>query len=94
MVPDYGFPASSQLVGAMVYLLHFILRFVGFPPVSNRKESACNGGDPSLTPGWGRSPGGGNGNLLQYSCLEYSLDREAWAATVQEVTKSLTGLSH
>ena len=41
----------------------------------------------------GRSPGGGNGNPLQDSCLENSKDREAWWATVHEVTKSRTGLS-
>ena len=42
------------------------------------KESACNLGDQGSIPGWGRFPGEGNGNLLQYSCLENSIDREAW----------------
>ena len=42
----------------------------GFPGTSAGKESTCNAGDPSLTPGLGRSPGGGHGNPLQYSCLE------------------------
>ena len=81
----------------MVYLLHFILCFVGFSPVSNRKESACNGGDPSSTPGWGRSPGVGSGNPLQYSSiLAWSIPwtEKPGRATVQEVAKSLTGLSH
>ena len=41
-------------------------------------------------PGWGRSPGGGHGNPLQYSCLENSMDREAWQATVHRVAKSQT----
>ena len=44
------------------------------PGGSDRKESACNAGDLGLIPGSGRSPGEGNGNLLQYSCLENSMD--------------------
>ena len=44
------------------------------PDGSVGKESACNKEDPSLIPGLGRSPGGGNGNPLQYSCLENSMD--------------------
>ena len=51
--------------------------FGGFPGGSDDKASACNAGDLGLIPGWGRSPGEGNGNLLQYSCLENSMDREA-----------------
>ena len=50
------------------------------------KESACNAGDPGLIPGSGRSPGVGNGNPLQYSCLENSMDRGAWWATICGVT--------
>ena len=46
-----------------------------------------------LIHGWGRSPGVGNGNSLQYCCLENSMDREAWKAAVHEVTKSYTRLS-
>ena len=49
-----------------------------FPAGSDGKESACNAGDPSLIPGSGGSPGEGNGNWLQYSCLENSMDRQAW----------------
>ena len=55
---------------------------------SGDKESACNAGDPGLTPGSGRSPGGGDGNPLQYSCLENSTDRGCWWATVHGVTES------
>ena len=44
---------------------------------SDGKESLCNAGDPSLTPGVGRPPGEGNSNPLQYSCLENPMDREA-----------------
>ena len=52
------------------------------------KESACSAGDPGLIPGLRRSPGGGDGNPLQYSCLENLMDRGAWQATVHGVTKS------
>ena len=45
---------------------------------SEGKASACNAGDLSSIPGSGRSPGEGNGNPLQYSCLENHMDREAW----------------
>ena len=57
------------------------------------KESACNAEDPGSTPGLGRSPGEGNGNPLQYSCLENPMDKGAWWATVHGVTKSQTRLS-
>ena len=53
-----------------------------FPGGSDGKESACNEGDLSLIPGLGRSPGEGNGYPFQYSCLENSMDRGAWWATV------------
>ena len=49
---------------------------------SENKESFCNAGDPDLISQSGRSPGEGNGNPFQYSCLENSMDREAWQATV------------
>ena len=49
-----------------------------FPGVSDGKESSSKVGDPGLTPGSERSPGKGNGNLLQYSFLENSMDRGAW----------------
>ena len=62
----------------------------GFPGASNSKESACNVGDPGLIPGYGRSPGEGNGNPLQYSFLENSMDRGAWQATVHRVAKGWT----
>ena len=57
------------------------------------KESACNVGDVGSIPGLGRSPGEGNGNPLQCSCLENPLDRGAWWATVHGVTKSQTQMS-
>ena len=58
------------------------------------KNLPANAGDMGLIPGSGRSPGEVNGNPLQYSCLENSMDRGAWWATVQRVTKSRTRLSN
>ena len=57
-----------------------LLQQLAFPYGSDSEESACNAGDQSLIPRLGRSPGGGNGNSLQYSCLENSMDRGAWRA--------------
>ena len=54
------------------------------------KESACNAGDVGLIPVWGRCPGVGNDNLLQYSCLENPTDRGAWRAIVHGVTENWT----
>ena len=65
----------------------------GFPGGSNGKVSAHNAGDPGLISGSARFPGEGNGNPLQYSCLENSMDGEAWWATVHGVAKSRTRLS-
>ena len=62
--------------------------------LSDGTESACNTGDQGSIPGLGRSPGGGHGNPLQYSCLENPTDRGAWWATVHGVAKSWTGLSN
>ena len=68
----------------------------GFPQGSRSKEPTCNardtGGVGSI-PGSGRSLGGGNGNPLQYACLENPMDRRAWRATVCGVVKSWTRLS-
>ena len=67
----------------------------GLPQWLSGKESTCNAGglgDTGLIPGWGSSPGGGQDNPLQYSCLENSMDRGAWWTTVHGVTKSQTGL--
>ena len=65
----------------------------GFPGDSDGKASACNAGALGSISGSGRSPGEGNGNPLQYSCLENPIDREAWQATVHGVSKSQTRLS-
>ena len=66
---------------------------MGFPGGSEVKASACNAGDLGSIPGLGRSPGEGNGNPLQYSCLENPMDGGAWWAIVHGVAKSRTQLS-
>ena len=63
-----------------------------FPGGSDGKASAYNAGDPGLILGLGRSTGGGNGDPLQYSCLENPMDGGAWWATVHGVAKSQTQL--
>ena len=63
------------------------------PDGSAGKVSAHNAGDPDSIPGLRRSPGEGNGNPLQYSCLENSMDGGAWWATVHGVAKSQTRLN-
>ena len=65
--------------------LTFALRKMGFLGDSDNKESAYNAGDLGFIPGSGRAPGKGNGYLLQYSCLENSMDRGAWYITVHRV---------
>ena len=62
---------------------------MGFPGISGGKESACNAGDLGSIPEWGRSPGEGNGNSLQYSCLENSMVGGGWWATVCGITESI-----
>ena len=63
--------------------------FGGFAGSSEIKNPPTNAGDTGLIPGSGRSPGEGNGNPLQYSCLGNPMDKEAWQATVHGVTKGL-----
>ena len=66
--------------------------FYCFPGGSYGKESVCNARDPSSVPGSGKSSGEGNGNPLQYSCLENSMDREAWGVIVHRIAMSWTWL--
>ena len=60
---------------------------MGFPHSSVSTESACNAGDLGSIPGSGRSHGAGNGNPLQYPCLENPMNRRAWQATVHGVPR-------
>ena len=67
---------------------------LGFPDGSVVQNLPVNAGDTGWIPGSGRSPGGGNGNPLQYSCLENPMDRGAWWAAVYGVAKSQTQLKN
>ena len=67
-----------------------LIGILGFPGSSDSKAFACNVGDLGLIPQLGRSPGEGNGDPLQYSCLENSMDGGAWWPTVHGITKSRT----
>ena len=84
-------PFGSSALAAEIIFLIIIENWTGYNSVTSSsigKESACNTGDPGLIPGLGRSPGEGNGNPLQYSSLENSMDRGAWRATVHGVAES------
>ena len=90
---------STQVIDFFLYILYnplFWYRIIGillpyiFPGGSDGKESACNAGDPGSIPGSGISPGEGNSNPLQYSCLKNLMDRGALWATVQRDTQSQT----
>ena len=91
---------SLKVRSTFLVLLLTVFLFVyhhsveGFPGGSDGKESARNAGDPSSLPGLGKFSGEGNGNPFQYSCLENSMDRGAWWATVHRVAKSWTWLSN
>ena len=74
-------------------LSDFHFTFFGGSVVKNPPANAGAAGDTASTPGSGRSPGGGPGNPLQYSCLENPMDRGAWRATVYGVEQSWTGLN-
>ena len=74
-----------------------LAKFEGFLWWFSGKEFACNAGDSGdmgSIPGLGRSPGGGNGNPHQYSCLKNPVDRGDWQAVIQRITKSQTQLSN
>ena len=78
---------------ALTFISH-ITHLMGFPGSSAIKTHLHAGvaGDPGLIPGSGRSPGGGNGNPLQHSCLENPMDRGAWRPAVHGVIKRRTQL--
>ena len=88
--------AAAAAAGISIFFL-FLSRMCNiflptFPGHSDSKESTCTVGDPGLIPGPARSPGEGNENPLQYSCLENSMDRGACQATVHGVAQSQTRL--
>ena len=76
-----------------MYRSFLIIHLWGFHRSSDGRESACNAGDSGLIPGRGRSPGEGNSNPLQYSCLENFKNKGVWRATVPGFATSLTQLS-
>ena len=80
-------------IGLILNAISPLLPSLCFLHGSIGKESACNAGDLGLIPGLGRSPGEGNGNPLQYSCLENPMDRGTWQATVHVVTRVGHGLA-
>ena len=82
-VPGPVLPLTYCFQLAMV-----ILRLPSGSVVKNLPASAGDARDPGSIPGWGRSPGGGNSNPLQYSCLENPMDRGTWWTTVHGVTES------
>ena len=81
---------GTDVVFVIFHILGSLMSSLGLPGGSVVKNAPANAGDAGLIPGSGRSPGGGNGNPLQYSCLENPMDREGWWATVHAVTKSWT----
>ena len=68
----------KQREQSAIHICVCIYIFAGFPGYSDSKESACNAGDLGSIPELGRYPGEGNGNPLQYTCLEISMDKGAW----------------
>ena len=70
--------AGTWLLGSLAWALRGTRPTLGFPGGSDGKASACNAGGLGSIPGWGRSPGEGNGNPLQHSCLENPMDSGAW----------------
>ena len=87
---------SDILQGSWVHRRNFfalVFTHIGFPGSSDGKASPCNVGDPGSIPGLGRFSREGNGNPLQYPCLENPMNRGAWQATVHGVANSQTRLS-
>ena len=83
-------PQASCFVVLLIALTIYLYIFICIPGSSDDKASAYNAGDLGSIPGSGRSPGEGNGNPLQYSCLENPMDLGAWWATIHGVAKSRT----
>ena len=86
---------EDNIVTILPFILAPVIVSLDYPCSSVSKESACSAGDLGLIPGLERCPGEGNGNPIQYPCLENLLDRGAWWAAVHGVvTKSQTRLSN
>ena len=81
-------------MSAFVYLWHHLNHRLAFPNGSAGKESTCKTGHRGSIPASGRSPGGGHGNPLQYSCQENAMDRRAWQTTVHGLQRVETQLKH
>ena len=83
-------PFKSLTILFIYNCIYLFMAVLGFPGGSVVKNPPAKAGDTVSIPGLGRSPGEGNGNPLQYSCLENPMDRGAWWATVHRVTESDT----
>ena len=83
-----GLTFSSPVAPAGSSRLADIMNAKGFPGGSDGKESVCSAGDPGSIPGLERSPGEGNSNPLQYSCLENPMERGAWGLWFMESQES------
>ena len=77
----------TRRLGTALFLNPCVYTY-GFPGGSDNEAPTCNVGDLGSIPGLGRSPGEGNGNQIQYSCLDNCMDRGAWRATVHGVAES------
>ena len=87
-LPSCGILGSFMFPLGLIFLIHKMDIMVIVPTLQDYgKESPCSAGDLGLIPGSGRSPGEGNGNPLQYSCLENAMDTGAWQTTVCGVTR-------
>ena len=78
---------SCHIIELTKVYYYYIWAFQVGLPVKDPPANAGDKGDTGSIPGLGGFPGGGNGNLLQYSCLKNPIDREAWLATVHGVTE-------
>ena len=95
VILDNIYKREEEKTGQTPFIpIHCLWQHSPFPGGSDGKASACDAGDRDLIPGSRRSPGEGNGNPLQYSCLENPMDGGGWWATVHGVAKSWTRLSN